>query len=243
MGIHIYWIDSLFNNRHALLTVRLSYFRFLAGILRIIGQTHHCVANIRVVDIITRKRYASKDESSAVQWWQRAPIAQLTRFSPYFYLQSEQVKLYCPDPNAAESDKAAAMLWKIFQARIEDFGLKVTDFASCTTDNESGVKSMCVNHARGTGILWDQCTSHMTSKAFEHAFGTSNDPAKPNSLAARNLIKLIIKVIGRCHRSQAWRTKFEDLQVTRDIVSKRFVLQHKVLNGERRESGVVRKCA
>jgi len=96
---------------------------------------------------------------------------------------------------------------------MKDIGVKPSDLASCTTDSGSDVKSMCVGHAREYGILWDWCTSHMSTKAFEHAFGTSAEPSKSKNPAARNVIRVMIKVMERLNRSPTWRAKFDDIQV------------------------------
>lgn len=96
---------------------------------------------------------------------------------------------------------------------MEDFGLDVAKFASCTTDSGSDVKSMCVNHANRVGIKWDWCISHMANKACEHAFGTSADPAKSKNPRARDLLQKVIKVVQRLNKSSTWRAKFEDIQV------------------------------
>lgn len=71
-----------------------------------------------------------------------------------------QVNLNDPDRDVTESVTAAAMLWELFYATIEEVDLKVTDFASCTTHSRSDVKSMCVNHQSKHKILWGCCASH-----------------------------------------------------------------------------------
>ena len=138
---------------------------------------------------------------------------QLPPPSPLLVLSLRQVAPYCPDPDTLGTEKAAKMLWRIFLAIMKDVGVKPSDLASCTTDSGSDVKSMCVNHASEFGIRWDWCTSHMASKAFEHAFGTSAEPSKSKNPAARNLIRVVIKVMERLNRSATWRAKFDDIQV------------------------------
>lgn len=116
------------------------------------------------------------------------------------------------------------MLWRVFTAIMKDIGVTPSDLASCTTDSGSDVKSMAVNHASKYGISWDWCTSHMSSKAFEHAFGTSAEPSKSKNPAARDLIRVVIKVMEKLNRSPSWRDKFEDIQV-RLTSSTRIVLR------------------
>lgn len=122
-----------------------------------------------------------------------------------------QIKPYCPDEDAAELVKAA-MLWKIFEATVCDLGLKVTDFASCTTDNEL-VMSMCANHAKYHGILSDWCISHLSNEASEQAFGISADPSKSKNKGARDIVRLLIQVVERLNKSATWREQLEGLQV------------------------------
>ena len=108
-----------------------------------------------------------------------------------------QINPYCPDLEAADTTKAATLLWKIFTSTLNDFGLDGTDFASCTKDSGSDVKSMCLNHTNRVGIEWDWCVSHMANKACEHGFGMAADPAKSKNPAARKLIQKVIRVVQR----------------------------------------------
>ena len=106
------------------------------------------------------------------------------------------------------------MLWRIFVAIMKDIGVRPSDLASGTADSGSDVKSMCVKHAKEHGILWDWCISHMSAKAFEHAFGTSAEPSKSKNLGTRDVIRVVIKVMERLNRSSAWRAKFDHIQAS-----------------------------
>lgn len=110
--------------------------------------------------------------------------------------------------------KASESLYKIFKATIEDFGVTMEDFASCTTDSGSDVKAMAVNFAKQHGISWDWCFAHMVCKACEHAFGTSPSPAASKNTAAREVIQKVIRVVENIHKSPLQKAKFEDLQVS-----------------------------
>ena len=106
------------------------------------------------------------------------------------------------------------MLWRIFVAIMTDIGVKPSDIASGTTDSGSDVKSMCVNHAKDHGVLWDWCISHMSAKAFEHAFGTTAEPSKSKNPSARDVVRAVIKVMERLNRSPTWRAQFDDIQAS-----------------------------
>lgn len=60
---------------------------------------------------------------------------------------------------------------------VEDIGLKIENFASCTTNSGSDVNLKTVNYAKGHDITWDLCFAHQVCKACKYTVGTSTSPA------------------------------------------------------------------
>lgn len=98
-------------------------------------------------------------------------------------------------------------------ATISDFGLRLGDFASCTTSGVSDVKSMCLEHAIPAGIPWDWCLLHMVDEVCECALGASAHPAQSRNPEARNLNLLVIKVVEKLSKFPTWKEKLGGIQV------------------------------
>lgn len=129
----------------------------------------------------------------------------------FLFLNLLQVKPYAPAQDLEEIT-ASKVLLKIFTATLQEYGVRVQDLASGTTDSGSDVKAMCVRGLHPRGIAWDWCVCHLACKAAENAFGTSADASKSKNPQARELLKLVIKVIERLNKSPNFKLKFEDIQ-------------------------------
>lgn len=123
------------------------------------------------------------------------------------------MKHYCPSSLALEEARASEVQLKIFSSILQEYGLEITDLASGTTDSGSDVKAMCVNGLGSVGVVWKWCVSHMASVACEHAFGTSADASKTKNKQAREILKLVIKVVETLNKSQNLKTKLEEIQL------------------------------
>lgn len=105
------------------------------------------------------------------------------------------------------------VLLKIFKSTLQEFGLTTADLASGTTDSGSDVKALSVNGLfKRHGIQWDWCACHLMVKAAEQAFGVCADPTKSKNPEARDLLRLVIKVIEKLNKSANWKAQFDDLQ-------------------------------
>lgn len=94
--------------------------------------------------------------------------------------------------------------------------MEVHQFASCTADTGSGVKSMVVKLAAPKGILWKWCDADLMGKACEVAFGMSPYPRSTKNKACRDILSKFVKVVETMNSSHTMKTRFEDIQV--DVV-------------------------
>lgn len=125
-----------------------------------------------------------------------------------------QIKHYAPSAKIQQTDKASEVLFKVFEATLDEYGLKLENLAGGTTDSGPDVKAMCVNFLlKQRQISWDWCDCHLTCKAAENAFGTCADPAKSKNKDARDMLRLVIKVAANVNQSPNFKQKFEELQL------------------------------